>query len=114
MKAIDGGVTAPKGFFAAGLHTGIKPEKKDMAMVYSQVPCRGAGVFTTNLVKAAPVKWDKLVAEKSDFVQAVVINSGVANACTGEEGYQYCKDMAEKTGCVLGVPTDSVFVARCV
>ena len=111
MNVIDGGVTAPKGFFAAGLHTGIKAEKKDMAMIYSEEPCQGAGVFTTNVVKAAPVKWDKRVAYESEFVQAVVVNSGVANACTGEEGYQYCRDMAEKTGNVLGVPTDSVFVA---
>ena len=111
MQIIDGGVTAPKGFSAAGIHAGIKGDKKDMAMIYSLVPCRGAGVFTTNLVKAAPVKWDKSVVEQSDFVQAVVINSGVANACTGTEGDEYCRDMAEKTGCMLGIPKDSVLVA---
>ena len=64
MKRIDGGVTAPQGFLAAGCAAGIKTEeKKDMALVYSKVPCNGAGVFTTNVVKAAPVKWDKFVVE---------------------------------------------------
>ena len=83
MKYIEGGVTAPKGFKAAGLYAGIKKGgKKDMAMVYSEVPCRAAGVFTTNVVKAAPVKWDYKVVHESEFAQAVVVNSGVANACT--------------------------------
>ena len=80
MKKIDGGVTAPKGFKAAGLYAGIKKGgKKDMAMVYSEVPCRAAGVFTTNVVKAAPVKWDHEVVYESEFAQAVVVNSGVAH-----------------------------------
>ncbi len=111
MKRIDGGVTSPKGFMAAGLCAGIKKDRKDMAMVYSQVPCAGAGVFTTNVVKAAPVKWDKLVVEESPFVQAVVVNSGVANACTGVEGYGYCVEMAEETGKALNIPKEAVLVA---
>ena len=111
MKRIDGGVTAPKGFLAAGLWAGIKKEKKDMALVYSTVPCTGAGVFTTNVVKAAPVKWDKLVTEQSPYVQAVVVNSGVANACTGAEGYQYCVDMAQTAADQLGIAKEAVFVA---
>lgn len=111
ISYIDGGVTAPKGFSATGLWAGIKKQKKDMAMIASSTPCRGAGVFTTNVVKAAPVKWDHKVAYESEFVQAVVVNSGVANACTGEEGYQYCIDMAEATGKALNIPTESVFVA---
>ena len=112
MKRIDGGVTAPKGFLAAGICAGIKnEEKKDMALVYSQAPCRGAGVFTTNVVKAAPVKWDKLVAETSDYVQAVVVNSGIANACTGEQGYGFCVGMASEAGKQLDIPTNAVFVA---
>src|SRR5699024_11855989 len=86
MKRIDGGVTAPQGFLAAGCAAGIKTEeKKDMALVYSKVPCNGAGVFTTNIVKAAPVKWDKFVVEEANYVQVVVVNSGVANACRSEE-----------------------------
>ena len=111
MKKIDGGVTAPKGFFATGLNAGIKKVKKDMALVYSEVPCNAAGVFTTNVVKAAPVKWDKLVVDESDFVQAIIINSGVANACTGEEGYGYCIEMASETGKQLDLPTHAVLVA---
>ena len=112
MKKIDGGITAAAGFLAAGLNAGIKgTEKKDMAMVYSEVPCTAAGVFTTNVVKAAPVKWDKNVVDTAPFVQAIVVNSGVANACTGEEGYQYCVDMASQAGQALGVPTDAVLVA---
>lgn len=112
MKRIDGGVTAPQGFFAAGCAAGIKAEeKKDMALVYSNVPCNGAGVFTTNVVKAAPVKWDKFVVEEANYVQAVVINSGVANACTGEEGYQYCVDMAQEVGIKMNLPTHTVLVA---
>lgn len=112
MKRIEGGVTAPKGFLAAGLNAGIKnSDKKDMAMIYSQVPCRGAGVFTTNVVKAAPVRWDKLAVDTSDYVQAVVVNSGIANACTGEEGYGCCVAMASEAGRQLDLPTQAVLVA---
>jgi len=111
MQIIDGGVTAPKGFQAAGIYAGIKKKRKDMAMIYSAAPCKAAGVFTTNQVKAAPVKWDQKVVTESQFVKAVVINSGVANACTGAKGYEYCADMAKEAGAVLDIPTDSVLVA---
>lgn len=111
MKVIDGGVTAPKGFEAAGVMAGIKKEKKDMAMIYSAAPCEAAGVFTRNLVKAAPVKWDRQVVESGVKCHAVVINSGVANACTGEEGMGYCQDTALETAKVLGIPAEGVLVA---
>ncbi len=112
MKRIEGGVTAPKGFSAAGIYAGIKKgEKKDMAMVYSQVPCQAAGVFTTNVVKAAPVKWDYQVVHESAYAQAVVVNSGVANACTGEEGFCHCASTAEAAGKALGIPSEAVLVA---
>lgn len=114
MKKINGGVTAPKGFKATGLHVGIKasnPDKKDMAMIYSEVPCVAAGTFTTNQVKAAPVKWDMNIVENSPEVHAVICNSGVANACTGEEGMQYCKDMAEVTANALNIEGHQVLVA---
>ncbi len=112
MKRLEGGVTAAKGFQAAGIYAGIKKNNKsDMAMVYSEVPCIAAGTFTTNLVKAAPVKWDQKVVKESDSAQAIVVNSGVANACTGEEGYQSCMDMAKKAGEVLSIPQDAVLVA---
>jgi len=114
IRKIEGGVTAAKGFSAAGLEVGIKAGhsgKKDMAMVYSSVPCRAAATFTTNVVKAAPVMWDMDVVNNSPFVQAVVANSGVANACTGSEGMGYCKDMAKAAAEGLGIPTDAVLVA---
>ena len=111
IKKIEGGVTAAKGFLAAGVNAGIKQNRKDMAMVYSEVPCQTAGTFTTNLVKAAPVKWDQKVVRESAFSQAVVVNSGVANACTGKLGYQYCEDTAKKAGEVLGIPADAVLVS---
>ncbi len=112
ITKIDGGVTAPKGFLASGLNAGIKNQiKKDMAMVYSTTPCTAAGVFTTNLVKAAPVKWDKEIVTKSPYAQAVVINSGIANACTGAEGLGYCSDTAQAAADALNIPASSVLVA---
>lgn len=111
-KNISGGVNAAKGFMANGLNAGIKNNvKKDMALVYSEKPCVAAGIFTTNKVKAAPVKWDYNVVHNSPYAQAVVINSGVANACTGEEGYGYCMDMAEAVGNEMKLPKDAVLVA---
>ncbi|MBE5940153.1 MAG: bifunctional ornithine acetyltransferase/N-acetylglutamate synthase [Lachnospiraceae bacterium] len=114
MKKIDGGVTAAKGFSAAGLEVGIKnghTGKKDMAMVYSSVPCKAAATFTTNVVKAAPVKWDMKVVDESRYVQAIVVNSGVANACTGSEGMEYCRQMACATAKGLNIDEDAVLVA---
>jgi glutamate N-acetyltransferase/amino-acid N-acetyltransferase len=83
MKVIDGGVTAPQGFLAAGVYAGIKKKRKDMALVYSVVPAKGAGTFTTNVVKAAPVKWDIKITMESPFVQAVVLNSFFAASIAG-------------------------------
>ena len=112
MKIIDGGVTAAKGFKAAGMHAGIKKgTKKDMAMVFSSTPCAAAGVFTSNLVKAAPVKWDKEIVTTSPYVQAVVVNSGIANACTGAEGLGYCADTAAEAAADLNIPKTAVLVA---
>lgn len=112
MKQIPGGVTAAKGFEAAGVEAGIKYKNRmDMALVYSQVPCKAAGTFTTNVVKAAPVKWDYQVVHESAYAQAVIINAGVANACTGAEGYGYCLDTAKAAGKVFGIPEEAVLVA---
>ena len=112
MKIITGGVTAAKGFEAASVEARIKYQnRKDMALVYSQVPCVAAGTFTTNVVKAAPVKWDQEVVYHSESAQAVIINSGIANACTGAEGYGYCKQTAEAAAKALNVPESSVLVA---
>ena len=97
MKSRTGGVTAAKGFEAAGAEAGIKyKNRKDMALIYSKKPCVLAGTFTSNVVKAAPVKWDQNVVEHSEFGQAVVVNAGIANACTGKEGMAYCSQTAKK------------------
>lgn len=112
MKCIDGGVTSAKGFQAAGIAAGIKKgNTKDMAMIYSEKPCNTAGTFTTNLVKAAPVKWDQKVVYESPYTQAIVCNSGIANACTGAEGYGYCEATAKAAAEVLNVPQEAVLVA---
>lgn len=113
MKQIDGGVVAAEGFKAAGLEVGIKANtsgKKDMAMIYSTVPCKVAGTFTTNVVKAAPVKYDMDIVENSAFVQAVVVNSGIANACTGKEGMDSCKALSSAAGKALNIPDNAVLI----
>ena len=111
MEIITGGVTAAKGFLAAGVEAGIKYQnRKDMAMVYSKTPCRAAGVFTTNVVKAAPVLWDKEVVESEWEAQAIVVNSGVANACTGKLGYEYCRETAGAAADALEISPQSVLI----
>lgn len=111
IKTIEGGVTAAKGFKAAAVQAGIKNNiKKDMAMIYSEKPCVTAGTFTLNKVFAAPVKWDKNVVNNSAFSQAVVINSGIANACTGNDGDNACKKEAETVSKLLSIPEDSVLL----
>lgn len=111
MNIINGGVTAAKGYYAAGVYAGIKKKRKDMALVYSRVPAKGAGTFTTNVVKAAPVKWDIKLTKESEYIQAVVLNSGVANACTGSQGDTYNQQMAEAVAQVLNIPVSSVYTA---
>lgn len=111
MKIIDGGVTAPKGFLAASCQAGIKYQNRtDMAMVYSEKPCTVAGTFTTNVVKAAPVLWDMKVVEESAFAQAVVVNSGIANAATSKAGMNICEETARLTGERLNIPADAVLI----
>ncbi len=111
MKQIKGGVTAAKGYEAASTAAGIKYQgRTDMALIYSQVPCVSAGTFTTNVVKAAPVKWDRQIVDSGAGVQAVVVNSGIANACTGEEGVGYCKETAEAAAKALNIDAAGVLV----
>ena len=112
MKIIDGGVTAAKGFQAASTAAEINYKgRTDMAMVFSEVPCVAAGTFTTNVVKAAPVRWDQDIVYNHQGARAVICNSGIANACTGEEGFSYCKATAQAAAESLGIPEDSVLVA---
>ena len=112
MEKIKGGVTAAKGFKAAATAAGIKyTDRTDMARIYSIVPCQAAGTFTTNIVKAAPVKWDQKIVKESRAAQAVIVNAGIANACTGEEGMAYCSQTAKKAAELLNVSEDAVLVA---
>lgn len=111
MKVIEGGVTAAKGFQAAAAAAEIKYRgRTDMALIYSEKPCKTAGTFTTNVVKAAPVKWDRAVVESRVKSQAVIVNSGIANACTGEEGMSYCRETAKEAAKILGVDEAGVLV----
>lgn len=112
MKIIEGGITAAAGFEAAGVEADIKyKNRKDMSLIYSRVPCRAAGVFTGNVVKAAPVLWDREIVAHSPGAQAVGINAGIANACTGKQGYECCRQTAEKAAKELGISEDAVLVA---
>lgn len=110
MNIIEGGITAPKGFLATGEHVGVKKVKKDLAIIYSEKPALCSAVFTKNLVKAPPLWWcEKLVKEKQK-IQAIVINSGNANACTGDRGYQDALAMAETLSECLNIKKESVLV----
>ena len=110
MKQIKGGITVVPGFEAAAAQ--IKYEgRTDMALIYSSVPCVAAGTFTTNVVKAAPVKWDQKIVKQGGAVQAIIVNSGIANACTGEEGMQYCEETAQTAAEVFGIQKEQVLVS---
>ena len=112
MAKFAGAVTAAQGFQAAGVHAGIKTSnhtKKDVAMIYSTVPCVVAGVFTTNVVKAAPVRYDMEIVKKG-VARAIVVNSGNANACTGQQGMDDVKETAEYAGGLMGINSDEVLV----
>lgn len=110
MQKINGTIATPKGFAADGNHCGLKYKNHDIAWLYSMTPAQAAGVFTTNQVKAASVTYTKeiLLAGK---LQAVVVNSGNANACTGDEGLKNTKAMAEVTAKKLQIAPDLVAVA---
>ncbi|EKE02223.1 MAG: hypothetical protein ACD_20C00410G0009 [uncultured bacterium] len=111
MKLLTGGITSPKGFQATGSHIGVKKRKKDLAILYSEVSAKAAAVFTTNVVKAAPVLWNKSIVDSKKPVQAIVINSGNANACTGEIGLKHAEEMAETLANCLKIKKDEVFVS---
>ncbi len=110
IKAINGGVTAPKGFKAAGIRCGIKKEGLDLALIYSESECSAAAAFTTNAFKAAPVLLD-MERLRSGKARAIVANSGNANACTGEQGMRDAHRTAEVASEALGIPVEHVFVA---
>lgn len=112
MAIFENAVTQTPGFKAAGVHVGVKTsnkEKKDVALIYSEKPCAVAGMFTTNVVKAAPVYYDMKVVENGR-AQAIIANSGNANACTGEQGEKDAAAMAAAAGAVLGLKAEEVLV----
>ena len=112
MKIINGGICAPKGFLASATEANIKYKNRtDMAMIFSKVPAISAGTYTTNLVKAAPVLWDRKITDSETYVNAIVINSGIANACTKDEGMEYCKQSAKKAASELGAEENSILLA---
>jgi glutamate N-acetyltransferase/amino-acid N-acetyltransferase len=108
---INGGVTAPNGFKAAGVHGGLKMNKKDVSLIFSEVPAVAAGVFTTNKVAAAPVVIDKEQLAKGNKISAIVCNSGIANACTGEQGLKDGWDTIRFTAEQLNIGEDSVLIS---
>jgi glutamate N-acetyltransferase/amino-acid N-acetyltransferase len=107
----QGGVTAPQGFLAAGLYCGIRKTKKDLAMIVSQVPATVAGVFTRNKTQAAPIIVDKLQLKRSPVCSALVVNSGNANACTGERGLNDAWETVKVTAEILNLPAEQVLVS---
>ena len=112
MEKIEGGITAAKGFTAADCEANIKyKDRTDMAMVFCKEPCVCAGTFTSNVVKAACVMWDKEIVESGRAMHGVIVNSGIANACTGKEGYDACEATAKAAEEMLGVPYESIAVA---
>lgn len=111
FNKINGAIIAPQGFEAAGIRTGVKRRRKDLAIIYTKKPAVAAGVYTTNVVKAAPLLVTKDIVEKATPVNAVIINSGNANACTGAQGLTNAWEMVEKTQKVLNLPARSVLVA---
>jgi glutamate N-acetyltransferase/amino-acid N-acetyltransferase len=110
-REIGGGITAPEGFLAAGIHAGIKMGKKDLALVYSPTPAVAAAVFTANKVPAAPVLVDRIQLGSSEVMTAIVVNSGNANACTGERGMEDAWSMVSLTAKALGVCEKQILVA---
>jgi len=111
IEEFDGGITAPQGFSAAGIHCGIKKAKKDLALVLSESPATCAGVFTQNTVPAAPVVLDRQLLKRSSIFRAIVVNSGNANACTGTRGMDDACSMVRETAKALGVKEEEVLVS---
>ncbi|MEX0736601.1 MAG: bifunctional glutamate N-acetyltransferase/amino-acid acetyltransferase ArgJ [Bacteroidota bacterium] len=111
VNECPGGVTAPKGFLAAGMYCGIRKAKKDIGMIVSKTPAAVAGVFTLNKTQAAPILVDKAQLAKSDLCSAIVVNSGNANACTGERGLNDAWDMVRATAEALNLPEEQIMVS---
>jgi glutamate N-acetyltransferase/amino-acid N-acetyltransferase len=111
-RPVDGGITAPRGFRAAGVSCGIKAKGLDLALIVSDTRAAAAGVFTVNRAQAAPVILSRRqLAASSGHATAVVVNSGCANACTGSDGMEHAAAMAARTATAIGCGTSDVLVA---
>ncbi len=106
-----GGVTSPKGFMAAGAHIGVKRKRKDLSLVWSDVPAHLAAAFTTNVMRAAPILWNEKVVAGGKPVCGIVVNSGNANACTGELGMINAEAMAATYADCMGVSKEEIIIA---
>jgi glutamate N-acetyltransferase / amino-acid N-acetyltransferase len=113
LRSVEGGITAPSGFRASGLHCGIKASgKPDLSLIVSDAPATAAGVFTVNLAKAAPVSLSQdHLASSNGRAHAIITNSGCANACTGPQGVADAKEMAQLAATAVGCREDHVLVA---
>lgn len=111
MEIVQEGVTAPIGFQAAGIHCGVKKARKDLALIVSDTPAVTAAMFTTNSVVAAPVVVDRMQLNRSSVMRAVVVNSGNANACTGDRGLEDAWSMVKTTAAALDIAEDEVLVS---
>ncbi|WP_099203030.1 bifunctional glutamate N-acetyltransferase/amino-acid acetyltransferase ArgJ [Miniphocaeibacter massiliensis] len=111
MEIIEGGITSPKGFKAGGVEAGIKSNRKDMAAIYSDIPANVAGVFTQNIVQAAPVIWDKNIVDNYEKSQLIIINAGIANASTGKQGMLYCDETVKKAAEIFDIQKDNILLA---
>jgi glutamate N-acetyltransferase/amino-acid N-acetyltransferase len=111
IRKIDGGICAPNGYIASGIHAGMKKKKKDLTLIVSDVPALSAGVFTTSTTKAACVTLDQKQLKKSKFASAIVVNSGNANACTGKRGMNDALQSVRTTSRALHIPPSHVLVS---
>ncbi|WP_239254930.1 bifunctional ornithine acetyltransferase/N-acetylglutamate synthase [Listeria ilorinensis] len=111
MEIIQGTIASPIGFHADGKHVGLKRKRKDLGWIYSEEPAQAAAVYTTNQVQAAPIAVTKEAFSESSILSGIIVNSGNANACTGEQGYQAAKTMQEKTAQKMSVPESEIAVA---
>ena len=112
LEALSGGITTPQGFRAAGVRAGIKARGLDLALLVSDRPATAAAVFTTNRAQAAPVVVSRDHLQRSGGIaRAIVVNSGCANACTGDAGLQVARDMAADTARLVACPVEHVLVS---
>jgi glutamate N-acetyltransferase/amino-acid N-acetyltransferase len=111
VDGFTGGVTSPQGFMAAGAHIGVKRKRKDLSLIWSEVPAHLAAAFTTNVMRAAPILWNEKVVAGGKTVRGIVVNSGNANACTGELGMINAEVMAATYAESMGVSKEEIIIA---